>query len=579
MRHESLSFGLPLQYSTMNPTEQKAMRLLKNLNSVQKYQLFFCLTAILPIFIFTALFLQDTKTKLDQAVNSQVQAGVILVEDALNDDYNQLKLSSRQEIRLFLNHIFRNKSHSNDTKNLEQALKQYRATTHFDIVMLLTPEGNVISANPEITPLKNAFFQDKPLFGVQSFTDLGQHSQLASFYRAPIFSTSHKPLGALLVGNFLEKNPQFDTLSKLNPNYHLRIVEKKPFLNTFEEKINQVAYTSAILPLKSSTQETIGYLVFSIPRKDEQDLLRDNLILIIFSSLVALIFVTFISTWFKNDFVIPMNKLALAFQQVAKGNLKERITTPVKTSSQEAVQTFDSFNAMLDNLEEGKTIRTNLITTLTHDLRTPLLAQERVIDILSDENDLLDTEKRIHLLNGLNSSNHNLLEMVNTLLEVYEYEEGDIILKKNPVHLKSLVAACFSELEPLAEHKKIQLAQSIQPDSMEIQADIKHLKRVFINLIANAIQNVPKESQVQVQATVLDSRIEIKIADDGPGIAPEILPHVFERYFSGHPTQKKIGTGLGLYICKTIVELHHGHIAIDSHPGQGTAFTIKLPTA
>lgn len=583
------------------------MNFIKGLNSIQKYQVFFFLTAILPILFFTLLFWQTTKNKLEQTINNQVHAGVILIKDALDDNYNELKLSSEQEIKLLVKNIFENKKYSNKKSYLKQALNQYNAETRFNIVLMLTPEGELIRTKPEIAPLKLSFFQNKltklktngPIYGIKPFSSRERDYKLALYYVSPIFSSSHKFLGALIVGNFLQDNKQFDTLSAINPDYFLRIYEKNDKkisgkfihptnnfefnnyqLNSktqiFQEKIDKVIYASTIIPLKNSIQETVCYLVFSISKKDEQDIFKNKLLFITFLSIVALSFVMLVNAWFKSDFIIPMNKLALAFQEISKGNLEKRIQIP-DNANNETVKTFESYNTMLDSLEESNTLRTNFITTLTHDLRTPLLAQERVIEILKDENAILDKDKRLYLLDKLNISNHNLLEMVNTLLEVYEYEEGNIILHKNPIILADLLSSCFSELSPLAEHKKIKLEQSLQPPSISITADVKHLKRVFINLIANAIQNIPTGSKITVTAEIIDNNIEIKIIDNGQGIAPEIMNHMFDRYFSGHQIKKKIGSGLGLSICKTIVKLHNGNIRIDSQQGQGTTFTIKLP--
>ena len=108
-----------------------------------------------------------------------------------------------------------------------------------------------------------------------------------------------------------------------------------------------------------------------------------------------------IGRWFEDDFIIPMNKLTSAFNDVSKGNLKTRLAIPVKQMGKEAANSFSSFNTMLDNLEENKNLKNSLIATLTHDLRTPLLAQERVIEILKDEEDSLYQKEKIQLLNGL----------------------------------------------------------------------------------------------------------------------------------------------------------------------------------
>jgi signal transduction histidine kinase len=577
------------------------MKFLNKLNSIQKYQLFFFLTAILPIFIFTILFLQHTQVKLNRAVENQVKPGVILVKDAIEDNYNELRISSRQEVR----HLMKNEKKIDAEKNLKKNLIQYKKAAQIDIVMLLTPEGKIIETNTKLTPQEKALFKDylknatdeQPIFGIKSFKINGQ-SHLSTFYLTPIFVPKNKSKGALLVGDFLKNNPHFNALSMLNPEYSIRIVEKKhtkisnkftkniinsPLIKNpqqikpkiFFEKIDDISYASAILTLQNNHSEIVGQIIFSIPY--EQGLLRTNLLLISFAGVFALIFVILIGKWFENDFIIPMNKLTLAFNEVSKDNLKDRLIIPVK-SSKEAADSFDSFNTMLDNLEESKNLRDNLVATLTHDLRTPLIAQERVVEILKNEYDSLDSKKRNQLLNGLVKSNYNLLEMVNTMLESYEYEDRIIPLNKEIIILNYLIDTCFSELEPLIKSKNITLKKSFTPDSIKLYANKNDLKRVFINLIANAIQNIPKESQIKIIAQILENEIEIKIIDNGPGIPPEMIPHVFERYFSGLTLQKKIGSGLGLYICRTIVELHQGTIMVDSNLGEGTTFTIKLPS-
>lgn len=576
------------------------MKLPKKLNSIQKYQIFFFLTAILPILIFTILFLENTQAKLNRAVENQVKPGVILVKDAIEDNYNELRISSRQEVR----YLMKNEKNFYNEKNLKKNLIQYKKSAQIDIVMLLTPDGKIIETNTKLTPKEKALFEEylknateeQPIFGIKSFKINGQ-SHLSTFYLTPIYIPNIHSKGALLVGDFLKNNPHFNTLSMLNPEYSIRIVEKKHkkisnkfsknIINSslitdprqikpkiFFEKIDDVSYASAVLAVENNRSEIVGQIIFSIPY--EQGVLRTNLLLITFAGIFALIFVILIGKWFENDFIIPMNKLTLAFNEVSKDNLKDRLVIPVK-SSKEAADSFDSFNTMLDNLEESKNLRNNLIATLTHDLRTPLLAQERVIEILKDENDSLDSEKRNQLLNGLIKSNYNLLEMVNTMLETYEYEDRVIPLNKEIILLNELVDICFSELEPLVKSKNITLKEYLPPEPIKLYANKNDLKRVLTNLIANAVKNIPKESEIKIIAQILEKEIEIKITDNGPGIPPEMMAHVFERYFSGNTLQKKIGTGLGLYICRTIIEAHQGSIKVDSKPEEGTTFTIKLP--
>lgn len=575
------------------------MKHLSKLNSIQKYQLFFFLTAILPIACFTILFLNHTQMKLNRAIENQVKPGVILVNDAIEDNYKELKISSKQEIR----HLTKNNNFFNNDYKLKQDLMQYQKSAQIDIVMLLTPDGKLIETNTKLTPQEKALFKsylsdsiaEQPTFGLKSFK-IQRQNHLSTFYLTPI-STENSAKGALLVGDFLKNNRHFDTLSMLNPDYVIRVVEKKhkkisnkfssniinsPLITDpyqikpkiFFEKIDDVPYASAVLAVQNNNSEIVGQIIFSIPY--EQSTLTNNLLLITFIAIFALIFVIFIGIWFEHDFVIPMNKLTLAFNEVSKGNLQDRLIIPVK-SSKEASESFDSFNTMLDNLEESRDLKNNLIAMLTHDLRTPLLAQERVVEILKDEGDSLDKKKRDELLNGLIKSNCNLLDMVNTMVETYEYENKNIPLNKETILLDDLITVCLVELSPLIKQKNIDLEKSVTPESLTINADKKHIKRVFVNLITNAVENISKGSKIIISAQKAQKEIEIKIVDNGSGISSEILPHIFEKYFSANALQKKIGAGLGLYICRTIVELHQGTITVSSKQGEGTTFIIKFP--
>lgn len=575
------------------------MKYLNRLNSIQKYQLFFFLTAILPIACFTILFLNHTQMKLNRAIENQVKPGIILVKDAIEDNYNDLRICSQQEIR----HLTKTNNIFNNYDKLKQNLIQYQKSTQIDIVMLLTPDGKLIETNTKLTPQERALFKaymsasiaEQSTFGLKSFKIHGQN-HLSTFYLTPIFSRNSAK-GVLLVGDFLKNNHHFDTLSMLNPNYSIRVVEKKhkkisnkfpkniinsPLIKNpyqikpkiFFEKIDDVPYASAVLAVQNNNSEIVGQIIFSIPY--EQSTLTNNLLLITFIGIFALIFVFLIGKWFEHDFVIPMNKLTLAFNEVSKGNLQDRLTIPVN-SSKEASDSFDSFNTMLDNLEESRDLKINLIAMLTHDLRTPLLAQERVVEILKDDGDSLDKKKRDELLNGLIKSNCNLLDMVNTMVEAYEYENKNIPLNKETILLDDLITTCILELSPLIKQKNIDLEKSFTSDSIKINADKKHLKRVFTNLITNAVENISKGSKIKFFVQKTQKEIEIKIVDNGSGISSEILPHIFEKYFSANTLQKKIGAGLGLYICRTIIELHQGTITASSKQGEGTTFIIKLP--
>jgi PAS domain S-box-containing protein len=252
--------------------------------------------------------------------------------------------------------------------------------------------------------------------------------------------------------------------------------------------------------------------------------------------------------------------------------LEERVharTVALESANRELSET-------LRRLKNSERIRETFVSALTHDLRTPLVAERRALDLLQTYQQHLPPKLQ-SLADRLIENNSDLLEMVNKLLEIYQFEAGKIRLLLEPVRLMELVSECFAKLSPLAEAKAIRLENRIPPDETRIHADTDQLRRLIINLTANAIQNLPEQGTVTLTSETKDGMLELCVRDNGPGISPEILPHLFDRYFVVQQARKKIGSGLGLSICKMIADLHGGSIWAESTPGQGTAFYVQLP--
>jgi signal transduction histidine kinase len=227
--------------------------------------------------------------------------------------------------------------------------------------------------------------------------------------------------------------------------------------------------------------------------------------------------------------------------------------------------------------KENEKLRSTFISTLTHDLRTPLIAQNRVLEVLQKQPKIKEDIELGPLITGFLQNNDHLLKMVNILLETYQYEDGKIKLNTEAVSLHQLVNDSFSELASLAKSHNITLENAMPADLPMAHADFYQFKRVFLNLLGNALENIPYGRHIRVHAQPLEGVIQVKVEDNGPGIAPDILPYLFDRYYTGHSTRQKIGSGLGLFICKMIIDLHGGIIKAESEVGKGTCFTFTLP--
>ncbi|MEH1808616.1 hybrid sensor histidine kinase/response regulator [Nostoc sp.] len=246
----------------------------------------------------------------------------------------------------------------------------------------------------------------------------------------------------------------------------------------------------------------------------------------------------------------------------------------------------------MDERDEIARQREDFVSRLTHDLRTPLVAADRML-MLFQQGALgtLSTQMQ-EVITIMARSNINLLSMVNTLLEVYRFEAGRKSLAFQPVNLGQLLEEVTGELSPLAQDKALSLSVDFTEESNTVMGDRLELHRLFTNLIGNAIKftnsgsitirftsqrQFDKSNQSQFSETSNSvDYIRIEIADTGPGIPPEEQATIFERFRQG--SHKTSGSGLGLYLARRIVEAHQGIILLNSELGKGSVFIVLLPT-
>jgi signal transduction histidine kinase len=229
----------------------------------------------------------------------------------------------------------------------------------------------------------------------------------------------------------------------------------------------------------------------------------------------------------------------------------------------------------IDERDEIARQREDFVSRLTHDLRTPLVAADRML-MLFQQGALGNLSAQMEeVIVIMARSNTNLLAMVNTLLEVYRFEAGRKTLAFQPVDLRQLLEEVSSELTPLAQAK----ALSINLDFTEelpttIIGDRLELHRLFTNLVGNAIKFTDIGS-ITIRLISQLQMVTIEVADTGSGIPPEEQATLFERFRQG--SHKSSGSGLGLYLSRRIVEAHKGTIRVNSEFGKGSVFIVNLP--
>lgn len=228
--------------------------------------------------------------------------------------------------------------------------------------------------------------------------------------------------------------------------------------------------------------------------------------------------------------------------------------------------------------KETERLRDDFIATLTHDLRTPLLAAIQTLKFFLDGSLGTVEEKQKVLLSTMLKSNEDLLGLVNALLEVYRFESGKLELCKTVFSVKDLVTQCYDELKPLADKKNIKFILNTPDitDKTEIYADKAELKRVITNLCGNAVNYTNKDGEIEILAKVQSGDFIFSVTDNGNGIPKEDIPNLFNRFSQGTSRKRSTGTGLGLYLSRQIIEAHGGKIWLESKLNKGSEFTFLL---
>ena len=221
-------------------------------------------------------------------------------------------------------------------------------------------------------------------------------------------------------------------------------------------------------------------------------------------------------------------------------------------------------------------LRDDFIATLTHDLRTPLLAAIQTLKFFLDGavGELDDKQKL--LLATMQKSNEDLLGLVNALLEVYRYDAEKLTLNKTDFNIYDLTKQVYDELKPLSDSKNIDFKINASDSKVDINADRSELRRVICNLCGNAINYTPEGGQVTITIKQESNDLIFSVSDTGCGIPQEDIPNMFQRFSQGTSKKRSAGTGLGLYLSRQIIESHGGKIWLESKVNKGSEFSFIL---
>lgn len=245
-----------------------------------------------------------------------------------------------------------------------------------------------------------------------------------------------------------------------------------------------------------------------------------------------------------------------------------------------AKEQLDQANARLKEFEEkaekaenASRMKSLFLANMSHEIRTPLNAIEGFSRIMAETD---SSEDRMNYLEIIESNNNRLLSLINEILDLSRVEAGEITIKRAPTDLKKLC----SDIKQIFKFRcppSVELSWTEPDMPITMATDENRLTQIFSNLISNALKHTPR-GFIKYGYRIIDEghSIEFYVSDTGSGIEPEFMDHIFDAYASKDAEQQK-GYGLGLALCRIIVEKMEGHIYVNSEVGKGSTFTFTLP--
>ncbi len=269
----------------------------------------------------------------------------------------------------------------------------------------------------------------------------------------------------------------------------------------------------------------------------------------------------------------PIRAITEASKEMEEGDLEQRVEVG---SNDEIGELADSFNSMASNLSEQEKLRQNMVSDISHELRSPLSNIRGYLEGLKDG--VLEPDKEV--FDSLYQESRLLERLVEDLHDLSMAEAGRLDLDKQKVSLEDLINEAVDSVRKSAEKKDLDLKIDIR-DSLVAELDPERVGEVLRNLLSNAIRHSEEGKQVVVKARDEGEDLVVSVEDSGEGIPEEDIPHVFDRFYRVDKSRNRStgGSGLGLTIAREIVEAHGGEIWVESVEGEGSTFSLSLPTA
>ncbi len=291
--------------------------------------------------------------------------------------------------------------------------------------------------------------------------------------------------------------------------------------------------------------------------------------------LITIAFAGVILWFISRKITSPLQEMNHTVLRYAKGDFSQ--TVKVKTND-ELGQLGSSVNYMAEELSTLEETRNKLIADVSHDLRSPLTSIKGFLVALIDGTVPSHRREKVYLL--MKEETERVIKLVNDTLDMSQLEAGQVKIKPEKYNLTKQLQMTVAKLEPQLESKDVTIRIVPDDEPIHVFADRDRMEQALINLLQNGIQFSPRTSEIKI---MLDKNkehhfVEVRVQDQGPGINEDMIAHIWKRFYKTDEARtNKAGAGIGLSIVKSIMDLHHVDVHVESKEGEGTTFYFRLP--
>ena len=287
---------------------------------------------------------------------------------------------------------------------------------------------------------------------------------------------------------------------------------------------------------------------------------------------LAALFAGLAGWWLSGRSLRPVVEITAAARRITADNLGERL--PLRGTRDELDQLAATLNDMFARIEEGIEKLRSFSVHAAHQLRSPILRLRSRLDVALETEELPEAEKGV--LRDLLLEVESFARLVEGMLRLSRSEAGLRAEQRAPVPLAELLESVAEFFEPFADQKGVELRTALRAEAV-VPGDASWLRELFANLLDNAVRYTPRGGSIEVRLEARDGCALVEVADSGVGIEPDSLDRIFDRFYRAPAQGGTPGLGLGLAITREIARAHGGSVEVESEPGRGSRFRVKLP--